>query len=275
MHVSCGRHRRTALTKVESLCDINWANECARHGICVGRPLFICARGHDRDSRSGRRKPSADEIGRARQGVNARGLIAPSSARPSRRHQRARRAEAGHTEHNVETGCSAVGHQVRLPGGGAERGLDIERGRFRVCRQHLCDNGGDGADIAGAVGKQHGVTVLEGKRHDARIAPRALTAEQLRRSVPLFASFCISVLRRRCARQNLSHLLARRVDGIFLSDFEQGEIGPNLFRHACLMGLEGVGLLASGERIRGGRFRRWIKVKNRQHPAFSRVMDQF
>ena len=24
-----------------------------------------------------------------------------------------------------------------LPGGGAERGLDIERGRFRVCRQHL------------------------------------------------------------------------------------------------------------------------------------------
>ena len=27
-----------------------------------------------------------------------------------------------------------------------------------------CDNG-DGADIAGAVGKQNGVTVLEGKRH--------------------------------------------------------------------------------------------------------------
>ena len=29
-------------------------------------------------------------------------------------------------------------------------------------------------------------------------------------------------------------------DGIFLSDFEQGEIGPDLFRHACLMGLEGL-----------------------------------
>jgi bifunctional non-homologous end joining protein LigD len=27
--------------------------------------------------------------------------------------------------------------------------------------------------------------------------------------------------------------------GIFLSDFEQGEIGPDLFRRACLMGLEG------------------------------------
>jgi ATP dependent DNA ligase domain len=41
-------------------------------------------------------------------------------------------------------------------------------------------------------------------------------------------------------KTNLARLLARRVDGIFLSDFEQGEIGPDLFRHACLMGLEGL-----------------------------------
>jgi len=40
-------------------------------------------------------------------------------------------------------------------------------------------------------------------------------------------------------RTNLAGLLARRVDGIFLSDFEQGEIGPDLFHHACLMSLEG------------------------------------
>jgi hypothetical protein len=39
---------------------------------------------------------------------------------------------------------------------------------------------------------------------------------------------------------NLARLLARRVDGIFLSDFEQGEIGPDLSWHACLMGLEGL-----------------------------------
>ena len=31
-------------------------------------------------------------------------------------------------------------------------------------------------------------------------------------------------------KTNLSRLLARRVDGIFLSDFEQGEIGPDLYR---------------------------------------------
>jgi ATP-dependent DNA ligase len=41
-------------------------------------------------------------------------------------------------------------------------------------------------------------------------------------------------------KANLSRLLARRVDGIFLSDIEQGEIGPDLLRHACLLGLEGM-----------------------------------
>ncbi|XIA63257.1 DNA ligase [Bradyrhizobium sp. TZ2] len=40
-------------------------------------------------------------------------------------------------------------------------------------------------------------------------------------------------------KTNLARLLARRVDGIHLAPFERGEIGPDLFRHACLMGLEG------------------------------------
>ena len=65
------------------------------------------------------------------------------------------------------------------------------------------------------------------------------------------------------------------VDGIFVSDFEQGEIGPDLFRHACLMGLEGLVSKHRDSLYRGGRSDRWIKVKNRSHPAFSRVMDQF
>jgi bifunctional non-homologous end joining protein LigD len=41
-------------------------------------------------------------------------------------------------------------------------------------------------------------------------------------------------------KASLARLLARRADGIFLSDFEQGKIGPDLYRHACLMGLEGA-----------------------------------
>jgi hypothetical protein len=40
-------------------------------------------------------------------------------------------------------------------------------------------------------------------------------------------------------KKNLARLLRRRVDGIHLAPFEQGEIGPDLFRAACDVGLEG------------------------------------
>jgi bifunctional non-homologous end joining protein LigD len=70
-------------------------------------------------------------------------------------------------------------------------------------------------------------------------------------------------------KTNLARLLARRVDGIHLAPFEQGEIGPHLFRHACLMGLEGLVSKHRESPYRGGRSPRWVKVKNRKHPAFS------
>ena len=54
---------------------------------------------------------------------------------------------------------------------------------------------------------------------------------------------------------------------------EQGEIGSELFRHACLMGLEGLVSKRSDRPYRGGRSKDWIKVKNRKHPAMERVMD--
>jgi ATP-dependent DNA ligase len=38
-------------------------------------------------------------------------------------------------------------------------------------------------------------------------------------------------------KTNLARLLARRPDGIFVAPFEAGEIGPDLFRAACNMGL--------------------------------------
>ena len=41
-------------------------------------------------------------------------------------------------------------------------------------------------------------------------------------------------------KTNLAQLLARRPDGMFVAPFEQGEIGPDLFRAACNMGLEGM-----------------------------------
>jgi len=76
-------------------------------------------------------------------------------------------------------------------------------------------------------------------------------------------------------KTNLARLLARRSDGIHAASFEQGEIGPELFRHACLMGLEGL-VSKHRERAYGvGRCTHWLKVKNPKHPAYRRVQDQF
>jgi len=76
-------------------------------------------------------------------------------------------------------------------------------------------------------------------------------------------------------KTNLARLLARRPEGIFVSDFEQGEIGPDLFRHACLMGLEGMVSKRRDRPYRAGRSPDCIKVKNREHPSIERVKEAF
>jgi bifunctional non-homologous end joining protein LigD len=76
-------------------------------------------------------------------------------------------------------------------------------------------------------------------------------------------------------KSNLARLLARRPEGIFVSDFERGEIGPDLFRHACKFGLEGMVSKRRDSPYRAGRSPHWIKVKNRNHPALKRMQDAF
>ena len=76
-------------------------------------------------------------------------------------------------------------------------------------------------------------------------------------------------------KTNLAQLLARRPDGILIAPFEQGEIGPDLFRAACRMGLEGMVSKHRDRPYRGGRQKHWIKVKNRKHPAMDRVLESF
>lgn len=76
-------------------------------------------------------------------------------------------------------------------------------------------------------------------------------------------------------KTNLGRLLRGRPDGIFINTFEQGEIGPELFRAACRMGLEGLVSKRRDRPYQGGRSKHWVKVKNRVHPAMSRVMDTF
>ena len=74
---------------------------------------------------------------------------------------------------------------------------------------------------------------LHSRKHDAEVQLYAfdflaLDGEDLRR---LLLSM---------RKTNLARLLARRPDGIFVAPFEQGEIGPDLFRATCDMGLEGL-----------------------------------
>jgi bifunctional non-homologous end joining protein LigD len=76
-------------------------------------------------------------------------------------------------------------------------------------------------------------------------------------------------------KANLARLLARRPDGIFVSEFEQGEIGSDLFRKACEFGLEGLVSKRRDSTYRAGRSPNWIKVKNRKHAAMDRVRESF
>lgn len=74
-------------------------------------------------------------------------------------------------------------------------------------------------------------------------------------------------------KANLERLLARRPEGIFVNPFERGEIGPNLFRAACNMGLEGLVSKHRDRPYQAGRSKDWLKTKTRTHPAMERVME--
>jgi bifunctional non-homologous end joining protein LigD len=56
---------------------------------------------------------------------------------------------------------------------------------------------------------------------------------------------------------------------------ESGEIGPELFRAACNMGLEGLVSKHRERAYRAGTSPNWVKVKNPKHPAMTRVMEAF
>ena len=90
----------------------------------------------------------------------------------------------------------------------------------------------DGEAVLLGVDGRSDFNGLHSRRHDAEVEFYAFDmlvndGEDLRK-LPLSMR-----------KTNLARLMARRVDGIHLALFEQGEIGPDLFRHACLMGQKG------------------------------------
>lgn len=74
-------------------------------------------------------------------------------------------------------------------------------------------------------------------------------------------------------KTNLARLLRGRPDGIFVNPFEQGAIGPDLFRKACEFELEGLVSKRLDRPYSAGISRDWIKMKNKQHPSFYRVKE--
>jgi ATP-dependent DNA ligase len=73
-------------------------------------------------------------------------------------------------------------------------------------------------------------------------------------------------------KTNLERLLARRPEGVFVNPFERGELGPDLFRAARNMGLEGLVSKRRDQPDQAGRSKHWVKVKNRSHPAMEREL---
>jgi bifunctional non-homologous end joining protein LigD len=69
--------------------------------------------------------------------------------------------------------------------------------------------------------------------------------------------------------------LARRPEGIFVSEFERGEIGPIYSGRPASLALEGLVSKHKDRPYRGGRSPHWVKVKNRSHPAMDRVKDHW
>jgi bifunctional non-homologous end joining protein LigD len=58
-----------------------------------------------------------------------------------------------------------------------------------------------------------------------------------------------------------------------IAPFEQGEIGPDLFRGACRMSLEGLVSKHRDRAYRGGPCSHWVKVKKRDSPALKRAAE--
>jgi ATP-dependent DNA ligase len=75
-------------------------------------------------------------------------------------------------------------------------------------------------------------------------------------------------------KTNLARLLRRRIPGIFIAEYERGDIGRDLFHVVCNMGLEGIVSKRRDRAYTPGKCRHWVKTKNPTHPAYSRVRDQ-
>ena len=73
-------------------------------------------------------------------------------------------------------------------------------------------------------------------------------------------------------KNRLARLLTRsRADAIQLVLHLKGADGPAMFEHACKLGAEGIVSKRVDRAYRAGRCGHWLKMKNKQHPAMTRI----
>ena len=73
-------------------------------------------------------------------------------------------------------------------------------------------------------------------------------------------------------RETLASLIRKAGPGIALSEHLDGD-GEAIFHHACVLGLEGIVSKRRDAPYRSGRSPDWIKVKNPNAPAATRVIE--
>ena len=73
-------------------------------------------------------------------------------------------------------------------------------------------------------------------------------------------------------RATLTGLLRKAPRGVRLSEHLDGD-GETIFRHACQLGAEGIVAKRRDRPYRSGRCADWIKIRNPQAPAATRIID--
>jgi bifunctional non-homologous end joining protein LigD len=74
-------------------------------------------------------------------------------------------------------------------------------------------------------------------------------------------------------KATLASLLARAASGLRLNEHIEAD-GPDVFHHACMMGLEGIVSKRKDSRYRSGRSPDWIKSQNPNAPAAKREVEE-
>ena len=75
-------------------------------------------------------------------------------------------------------------------------------------------------------------------------------------------------------RKALVSLLQRTYDGIRFSEHIDDADGATVFNHACKLGLEGIVAKRRDRPYRSGRSADWVKVKNPEAPAVTRLLEE-